>query len=80
MARKEFPAPPDIGGIDTRMMTARELREALESLWTWVDKAESVHETNAPPDQLIQDVRGVMQAIITERVERHSDEPGRSAE
>ncbi len=80
MAKIHFPPPPDYWDIDTRMMTARELRESLEALWIWVDEAEAIHETDAPPDQLVQDVRGLMRTIIVERVERHSDEPGRSAE
>ncbi len=62
------------------MMTARELRETLEDLWEWVHEAEMAPEHVAPPDQLIQDVRHQMSTIIKERVDRHSDEPGRSAE
>ena len=80
MTKTDFPTPRDYWDIETQMMTARELREALEDLWAWVDRAESVHEDEAPPTELIQDVRGVMRSIIIERVERHSDEPGRSAE
>ena len=80
MAKKEFPPPPDYTGLDTRMMTARELREALDDLWEWVHRAEMALELDAPSDQLIQEIRQLMARIISERVERHSDEPGRSAE
>ena len=80
MAVIDFPAPPDYWDIETHMMTARELREALEDLWDWVDRAEAVHEDEAPPGQLVQDVRNLMRTIIIERVERHADESGRSAE
>ena len=80
MAKKEFPPPPDYPEINTRMMTARELREALEDLWGWVHRAEMALEADAPSDDLIQEIRQSMARIISERVERHSDEPGRSAE
>ena len=80
MPSTSFPAPPNYWDIETQMMTARELREALEDLWDWVDRAESVHEDDAPSIELIHDVRGLMRTIIVERVERHSDERGRSAE
>ncbi|MDA1278950.1 MAG: hypothetical protein O3B95_02775 [Chloroflexi bacterium] len=80
MTNAKFPAPPDYWDAEPQMMTARELREALEDLWEWVDRAESVHEDQAPPIRLIEDVRTLMRSIITERVERHSEEPGRTAE
>ncbi len=80
MAKKTFPPPPDYQGIDTQMMTARELREVLDEIWVWVHKAEMASESDAPSDQLIQELRQLMGTIIAERVERHSDEPGRSAE
>ena len=80
MAKEKFPRPPDIGEIDTTMMTARELREVLDEIWAWVHDAEMAHEADAPPDHQIQELRQLMATIISERVERHSDEPGRSAE
>ncbi len=80
MANQDFPPPPDIKDIDTQMMTARELREVLDEVWAWVHKAEMAHEADAPSDHLIQELRQLMATIIAERVERHSDEPGRSAE
>lgn len=80
MVNREFPQPPSYPDIDTGMMTARELRETLEEIWDWVHKAEMAHETEAPSPQLIQEMRGVMRVLITERLERHDDEPGRSAE
>jgi hypothetical protein len=80
MAKNEYPAPPHYPLINTQMMTARELRETLEDLWDWVHDAEMAPGSVAPPDQLIQDVRQQMGVIISERVERHSDETGRSAE
>ena len=80
MANQDFRPPPDIGDIDTQMMTARELREVLDEIWAWVHEAEMAHEADAPPDRQIQELRQLMARIISERVERHSDEPGRSAE
>ena len=80
MATNEYPAPPHYPLINTQMMTAKELRVTLEDLWDWVHDAEMAHEDVAPGDQLILEVRQQMGVIISERVERHSDEVGRSAE
>ncbi len=80
MAKNKYPPPPHYPLINTQMMTARELRETLDDLWDWVHDAEMAHEDVAPDDQLILEVRQQMGVIITERVERHSDETGRSAE
>jgi hypothetical protein len=80
MANQTFPPPPDFGDIDAQMMTARELREVLNEIWTWVNAAEMANEADAPSEHLIQELRQLMGTIIAERVERHSDEPGRSAE
>jgi len=80
MASNEYPAPPHYPLINTQMMTARELRETLDDLWAWVHEAEMAPESIAPDDQLILDVRHQMRVIISERVERHSDETGRTAE
>ncbi len=80
MADNDYPSPPHYPLIDTKMMTARELRETLDDLWSWVHDAEMAHEDVAPPDELILDFRRKMGVIIAERVERHEDEPGRSAE
>jgi len=66
--------------LDTQMMTARELRETLDDLWAWVNEAEMAPESMAPDDQLIMEVRQLMRVIISERVERHSEETGRTAE
>jgi hypothetical protein len=38
------------------------------------------HEADAPSEHLVQELRELMATIIAERVERHSDESGRSAE
>jgi hypothetical protein len=80
MPSKKFEPPPHYPFIDTQMMTARELRETLEDLWEWVHTAEMAKEDVAPPDDLIQEIRQQMGVIIEERVDRHSDESGRSAE
>ena len=80
MAKDEFRSPPHYPLINTQMMTARELRETLEDLWDWVHDAEMAPESKAPDDQLILEVRQQMGVIISERVERHSEETGRSAE
>ena len=80
MANNDYPAPPHYPLINTQMMTARELRETLEDLWEWVHEAEMAPDSKAPDDQLILEVRQQMRIIISERVERHSDETGRTAE
>lgn len=80
MVKNEYPSPPHYPLLNTRMMTARELRETLEDLWQWVHEAEMAHEDIAPDDQLILEIRQQMAVIISERVERHSDETGRTAE
>ena len=80
MVKNEYPSPPHYPLLNIRMMTARELREALEDLWQWVHEAEMAHEDIAPDDQLILEIRQQMAVIISERVERHSDETGRTAE
>ena len=80
MASNDYPAPPHYPLINTQMMTARELRETLEDLWAWVHEAEMAPESIAPDDQLILEVRQQMRVIISERVERHSEETGRTAE
>jgi hypothetical protein len=80
MANNDYPAPPHYPLINTQMMTARELRETLEDLWAWVHEAEMAPDSKAPDDQLILEVRQQMRIIISERVERHSDETGRTAE
>ena len=80
MVKNEYPSPPHYPLLNTRMMTARELRETLEDLWQWVHEAEMAHEDIAPDDQLILEIRQQMGVIISERIERHSDETGRTAE
>ena len=80
MTSNKFPPPPAFSSFDTQMMTAKELREALETLWAWVDKAETAAVEIAPSDQQISEARELMSTIISERVERHNDEPERSAE
>jgi len=80
MTSNDYPAPPHYPLINTQMMTARELRETLDDLWAWVNEAEMAPESMAPDDQLILEVRQQMRIIISERVERHSEETGRTAE
>ena len=80
MTTQPFPPPPDFGEIDARMMPARDLREGLNEIWAWVHRAEMAHEADAPSEHLVQELRELMATIIAERVERHSDESGRSAE
>ena len=80
MTSNEYPDPPHYPMLDTQMMTARELRETLDDLWAWVNEAEMAPESMAPDDQLIMEVRQLMRVIISERVERHSEETGRTAE
>ena len=80
MSERKFPPPPYYSSLDLDMMSAKELRESLEVLWDWVDRAEMAPESIAPSDDEISDVRQLMGTIIAERVERHSDESGRTPE
>ena len=56
------------------MLSARELREALETLFDWLGVAEQTPEGRAPADATVQQVRDTANAMLAERRLRQSDE------
>ena len=70
-----LPDPPDIDAMDPSMMSAAELRVALEELWEWLEKAQMASLADAPDDDVFEAVEAMMVEITRERRDRHSDEP-----
>ncbi len=66
--------PPSVYA-DLSSMTPKELRLAQEEIWTWLELAESAPLSDAPNDDLMEQVRDKLNAIIAERRALHSDEP-----
>ena len=69
--------PPAFDGVEPRMLSARELREALETLFDWLGAAEQMPEGRAPGDATVQQVRDTANAMLAERRLRQSDETAR---
>ena len=69
-----FPDPPEIDASVPRMMTATELRQNLERAFDWLHMVEAAPDGQAPPFQVIQQVRDIANLLLAERRERHSDE------
>ena len=61
--------------MDPALMSAGELRVALEDLWEWLEQAQMVPLAEAPDDELFEAVEAKMVEITRERRDRHSDEP-----
>ncbi len=70
-----LPDPPDIEAMDPSMMSAAELRVALEELWEWLEQAQMASLADAPDDDVFEAVESMMVEITRERRDRHSDEP-----
>ena len=70
-----LPDPPDIDAMDPALMSAGELRVALEELWEWLEQAQMAPLAEAPDDELFEAVEAKMVEITRERRDRHSDEP-----
>ena len=70
-----LPDPPDIASMDPALMSAGELRVALEELWEWLEQAQMAPLAEAPEDELFEAVEAKMVEITRERRDRHSDEP-----
>ena len=78
---KNFSNFPDhFNKLELNLMTAKELRESQEEIWRWIDEAEMLDDEEAPDIENIDKARKIMGEIISERVDRHSDEKGRSPE
>ena len=69
-----LPDPPDIDAMDPALMSAGELRVALEDLWEWMEQAQMAPLAEAPDDELFEAVEAKMVEITRERRDRHSDE------
>ena len=69
-----LPDPPDIDALDPTLMSAGELRVALEELWEWLEQAQMAPLADAPDDELFESVEAKMVEITRERRDRHSDE------
>ena len=67
--------PPDALSVDPASLTAKELRLAQESLWEWIQTAEAAPPETAPDDEVLEEARQQLNAIIAERRDLHSDEP-----
>ena len=67
--------PPDALTADLSQLTAKQLREAQEELWAWIQSAEERGSEDPADDELIDAVREKLMAVIAERRDLHSDEP-----
>ena len=70
-----LPEPPESLTVDLSALTAKQLREAQEELWEWIQTAESASFADAPDDELLEAARDKLVAVIAERRDLHSDEP-----
>ena len=70
-----LPDPPQSLTTDLSALTAKQLREAQEELWEWIQAAESTSLEDAPDDDLIETAREKLVEVIAERRDLHSDEP-----
>ena len=70
-----LPDPPQSLTTDLSALTAKQLREAQEELWEWIQAAESTSLEDAPDDELLEAAREKLVEVIAERRDLHSDEP-----
>ncbi len=70
-----LPQLPDYEAMDPAAMTISELRAAHESLWAWLEKAQSAPLSDAPDDELFEAVEDKFMDVTRERMERQGDEP-----
>jgi len=70
-----LPDPPQSLTTNLSALTAKQLREAQEELWEWIQAAESTSLEDAPDDELIETAREKLVEVIAERRDLHSDEP-----
>ena len=70
-----LPDPPNSLTAELSTLTAKQLREAQEELWEWIQAAESASLEDAPDDEVLEAAREKLVAVIAERRELHSDEP-----
>lgn len=70
-----LPDPPNSLTAELSTLTAKQLREAQEALWEWIQAAESASFEDAPDDEVLEAAREKLVEVIAERRELHSDEP-----
>ncbi len=70
-----LPHPPDSIGADFSTLSAKELRSTQEEIWAWISAAEEATLDEMPDDELLEDARDALNAVIAERRSLHSDEP-----
>ena len=70
-----LPDPPISLTAELSTLTAKQLREAQEELWEWIQAAESASLDDAPDDEVLEAAREKLVEVIAERRELHSDEP-----
>ena len=51
-----LPDPPDVDAMEPALMSAGELRVALEELWEWLEKAQMAPLSEAPDDDVYEAV------------------------
>ena len=66
--------PPDIIDADFSTLTAKQLREAQETIWAWLSEAEASPSDDMPDDEVIDDARDALNEVIAERRSLHGDE------
>ena len=69
-----LPQPPDTNSIDPRSMTAAELRQTAEKLWSWLEKAHSAGTVSESEEEAIDEVTLALNEVTRERRLRHSEE------
>ena len=71
---ERLPEPPAMGDMEPASMTAKELRQAAERLWSWLEKAQSANETTNSEERSIDRVTAAFNEITRERRRRHREE------
>ena len=80
MTHFEIPDPKTYKNIVPKMLSARELRETIETLFDWLNKAEQLTaEQISDHDELIEEIRNTVNIMLAERRLRHSDSPSSRA-
>ena len=72
----ELPDPKSYKNIVPQMLSARELRETIKTLFEWLNKAEQLPaEQISDYDELIEEIRNTVNTMLAESRLRHSDSP-----
>jgi hypothetical protein len=70
----KLPDPPPVDDLDPSVMTAAELRDMAEKLWSWLEKAHSAKTVSEPEEEAIDEVTLALNEVTRERRRRHSEE------